>query len=90
MEQPRRSRRDRDLRAHVPHLLDALEPRKLLSAAVVRGVLDVQGTRRADSIAITRDGRRAVRVEVNGVAQSFSFRDFSAFASPPVLATTSS
>lgn len=57
--------------------LEALEPRRLFSAAIVRGVLDVEGTRRGDSIVITRDGRRAVRVEVNGVASSFSFREFS-------------
>jgi hypothetical protein len=57
--------------------LQSLESRRLLSAAIVRGVLDVEGTRRADSIVITRDGRRAVRVEVNGVAASFSFREFS-------------
>jgi hypothetical protein len=73
--------RDDDHRV-CPAKLESLEPRRLLAAEIVRGVLDVEGTRRADSIVITRDGRRAVRVEVNGVAESFSFRAFPRIRNP--------
>jgi hypothetical protein len=56
--------------------VEILEPRLMLSASVVDGVLVIAGTRRGDAIVVTRDGRRAVRVDINGEVASFSFRTF--------------
>jgi hypothetical protein len=55
---------------------EPLEPRRLLSAAVVHHVLQIDGTPRSDAIVVTR-GQRAVTVDVNGQVAEFSLRSFS-------------
>jgi hypothetical protein len=68
---PSRSTTDRPVPPPEP-----LESRRLLSAAVVHHVLQIDGTPRADAIVVTR-GKRAVTVEVNGQVAEFSLRSFS-------------
>jgi Ca2+-binding RTX toxin-like protein len=61
------------------HPVEPLETRRLLAAAAAvinDGVLVIEGTRRADTITVTRDGRTGVRVDVSGRVATFRFRDF--------------
>jgi hypothetical protein len=48
-----------------------MEARRLLSAAIDHGVLEIQGTPRADHITLELDGRKSLRVSVNGTESAF-------------------
>jgi Ca2+-binding RTX toxin-like protein len=58
-------------------VVDALEGRRMLTAAIHGRVLVIEGTPRADAIVVTR-GKRAVTVDVNGRVAEFSLRSFGA------------
>src|SRR6266566_2381913 len=58
-------------------VLEFVEPRRLLSAAVSHGVLVVEGTPRSDTIVITRGTRGNFTVRVNDAVTSFSKKSFS-------------
>jgi hypothetical protein len=53
-----------------------LEPRRLLSAAIAKGVLVVEGTRRDDEITVRAVSDSHVRVSVNGDALTFRRKSF--------------
>jgi Ca2+-binding RTX toxin-like protein len=57
-------------------VIEALEARRLLSASIDHRVLVIEGTRRGDTVEITREGRKSVRVNVNGEASTFAFKQF--------------
>src|SRR5260221_316258 len=55
--------------------LEMLEERRMLSASLSsRGVLDVEGTRRADVVTISKTSTGRIDVSVNGVHQTFRGR----------------
>jgi Ca2+-binding RTX toxin-like protein len=58
-------------------LVQSLEPRQFLSAAVSHGVLIVEGTPRSDTIVISRGTRGNFTVRVNDAVTSFSKKSFS-------------
>ena len=58
------------MRLHRKHEIEALERRRLLSAAVINGVLVVTGTESGDMIVLSADDTH-VHVDDNGVVSSF-------------------
>lgn len=57
-----------------PVRMEAVEARRLLSAAVDHGVLNIQGTRRGDDIAVTLASPRTIQVVMNGEVSTFARR----------------
>jgi hypothetical protein len=57
-------------------VVEAVEPRRMLSAAVSHGILLIDGTPRSDTIVLVR-GKRAVQVSVDGTIATFSLKWFS-------------
>jgi autotransporter-associated beta strand protein len=51
--------------------MESMEPRQMLSAAVSHGVLSIDGTRRADTIVLTMDSPRTLRVRVGDTESTF-------------------
>jgi hypothetical protein len=60
--------------------VEALETRQMLSAAIDHRVLVIEGTRRSDVIEVAAEGRKSVRVTVNGRSSTFAFRQFGRIA----------
>jgi Ca2+-binding RTX toxin-like protein len=56
--------------------LEAMETRRLLSAAVSHGVLEIEGTPRSDTIVLTMDSPRTLRVRVGNTEQTFLKKSF--------------
>lgn len=57
-------------------MLDSLEPRRLLSAVIDHRTLVIEGTPRADTIVITSDSPKTLRVRIGGVESAFLKRSF--------------
>jgi hypothetical protein len=56
-------------------VVETLEERRLLSASLLaHGLLDVEGTRRADVVTITKTSTGRIDVSINGVHQTFRGR----------------
>jgi autotransporter-associated beta strand protein len=53
-----------------------MEPRRMLSAAVAHGVLSIEGTGRADTIVLTMDSPRTLRVRVGDTESTFLKKSF--------------
>src|SRR5258706_12968641 len=56
--------------------VETLEPRRMLSAAVAHGVLSIEGTGRSDTIVLTMDSPRTLRVRVGNVESTFLKKTF--------------
>jgi hypothetical protein len=57
--------------------LEAMEPRRLLSAAIEHGVLSIEGTHRSDTIVLTMDSPKTLRIRVGNVESTFLKKSFS-------------
>jgi hypothetical protein len=62
--------------ATVAPTVDLLEPRRLLSAAVDHRILVVEGTPRADTIVVTNDSPKTLRVRIGDAESTFLKRSF--------------
>lgn len=67
------ARQPRPAAPATPALVEGLEGRRLLSAALVNGVLTVNGTAGADRIEVERPSADRLRVEVNGARRTFAY-----------------
>jgi Ca2+-binding RTX toxin-like protein len=56
--------------------VEALEGRRMLSATIVDRVLVIEGGRRADTVEVAREGKKSVRVTVNGERSTFALKRF--------------
>src|SRR5437763_884435 len=55
---------------------ETAEPRRMLSAAVAHGVLSIEGTGRSDTIVLTMDSPRTMRVRVGDTESTFLKKSF--------------
>src|SRR5258706_4254739 len=61
---------------HLAGCVETLEPRRMLSAAVAHGVLSIEGTGRSDTIVLTMDSPRTLRVRVGDTESTFLKKTF--------------
>lgn len=57
--------------------LESVEARRMLSADVSHGVLTIEGTRRADTIVLTMDSTKTLRVRIGNTESTFLKKSFS-------------
>lgn len=56
---------------------ESVESRRMLSAAISHGVLTIEGTRRSDTIVLTMDTSKTLRVRIGNVESTFLKKSFS-------------